>query len=149
MIYIHNFTSAKIDKKFLKKITEIVLKNAKIKKIRTEIGIAIVGSARMRNLNKKYRGKNKATDVLAFPAGRNFPPARKKTLYLGDVVICLSTAKKQAKIKNHSFQKEMTILLIHGILHLLGYNHEKSQKKAEKMNNLEIELLGKIFDNQA
>lgn len=146
MVYIRNFTSTKINKKFLKKIVEIVFKNAKIKnKNGAEIGIAIVGSGQMRNLNNKYRGKNRATDVLAFSAGKSFSPIQDKTGYLGDIVICLPVAKKQAKVKRHSLKKEMTILLIHGILHLLRYDHEKSKRKAERMEKIEMKLLRKYL----
>lgn len=108
LIEINNLTSDRIDKKFLKKIAGKVVKLLKIKI--PEISLVFVPDSRMESLNRKYRGKNRVTDVLAFD--------------YGEIIICLSQAKRQAKQLRHSLKNELTILLIHGVLHLAGYDGE-------------------------
>ncbi len=127
----------------------------------SELSILFSDDGEIRVLNKQYRGKDKPTDVLSFPQGgarvkgqgaRKQPPQSPLTkgdlrglspcpYLLGDVVISLETAKRQAKERGHSFQKEVTLLLIHGILHLIGYDHEKSKKKAVEMRRMEKEIM--------
>jgi len=115
MVEINNLTTVSIDEEFLKKVAEKVLEGEKAK---GELSIALVGQGRIRELNKKYRGKNRVTDVLAFPSNG-----------LGEIVICLREVKKNAKRFGSSFEKELATCLIHGILHLLGYDHEKMEEK--------------------
>ena len=108
-----------------------------------ELGILFVGDQRMRSLNRQYRGKDRTTDVLAFAMreaakshvlrqaqGR---PVRLAPDMLGDVVISVPTAARQAKEGQRSLDEELTVLLIHGILHLCGYDHERSEKEARRM----------------
>jgi probable rRNA maturation factor len=107
----------------------------------SEISIVITDDASIRELNKSYRKKDKATDILSFSQldirRRAFMPPT-----LGDLVISLDTAVKQAKKYKHSLMKELERLLIHGTLHLLGYDHEKVSKSiAEKMRRKEKVLL--------
>ncbi|MCK4473993.1 rRNA maturation RNase YbeY [Candidatus Parcubacteria bacterium] len=120
MIEINNLTTNAIDKELLKMVCEKVLQGEKTKE--KNLSIALVGQGRMREINKKYRKKNRATDVLSFPDNG-----------LGEIIICLREIKKNAKKDGFSFEKELTQVLIHGILHLLGYDHEKSEKQAKKM----------------
>ena len=83
---------------------------------RGDLCVALVSDARMRALNRQFRGKDKATDVLSFPAeARGF---------LGDIVIASGVAKKQAKAAGHSLNIEIRVLALHGLLHLLGYDHD-------------------------
>src|SRR5437870_5113726 len=89
--------------------------------------IAIVSDARVRALNRQYRRKDKATDVLSFPAFapstlRRGKPAGEAS-YLGDVVIAAGVAKRQAREAGHSLATELRVLALHGLLHLLGYDH--------------------------
>lgn len=161
MLEIRNFTQNEIDEKFFKKIIETILKEIDIKE-KTEISLAIVGNGRMRKLNKIYRGKNRVTDVLSFDnksvlpyLEKAFPRIRKgenikfidppdKIKRLGEIIICYPQAKKQAKKLNHSLKEEVAILLIHGMLHLLGYNHEQNEKEAKKMKEKEDIIFKKI-----
>jgi rRNA maturation RNase YbeY len=94
-----------------------------------ELSLLFTDDAQMRGLNKRYRKINHPTDVLAFSMleGDAFPP---RSRLLGDVVISLETAKRQAKETGHPLGQEVKILLIHGILHLLGYDHEDSKEAA-------------------
>ncbi len=99
-------------------------------------------------MNYSWRGKNKATDVLSFPQWEKFELkklARARQIpawELGDVVISLDTAKKQAKEHGVTVERELEILLVHGILHLLGFDHEISPAEQRKMEKLERKLLG-------
>ncbi|MEA2097722.1 MAG: rRNA maturation RNase YbeY [Patescibacteria group bacterium] len=142
MLLIKNFTKQKFDKRYLNKITEKTLEIAKLKKS-TEISLVMIGEKRIRLLNKKFRRIDKVTDVLSFgneEAEAKFVNPPNDVLYLGEIFICQVQAKKQAKEKKHSVKKEMTILLIHGILHLLGYDH-KGDYESSEMKILEKKIL--------
>lgn len=153
MLSIKNFTKNRINKKFLEKVERTVIKNIPElrKKPKIEIGLAIIGAKRMRWLNHVWRGKNRVTDVLSFESGefgrqkKGFIHAPAKSFHLGDILISYPVAKKEAKEDGLSIEKEMAILLIHGILHLSGYNHEKSKKEEEKMFALQEKIIAKIF----
>ncbi len=135
MIEINNLTNVEIDEDFIKKITQEVLKK---EKKQGNISLAFLGPARMRKINKKYRGKNKVTNVLSFSENEiSFKN-------LGEIIICLREIKKSSQRINISFEKELARVLIHGILHLLGYDHEKSEEEARKMEEREEYYLGKI-----
>jgi probable rRNA maturation factor len=99
----------------------------------------IIDDARMRRLNGRYRGIDRPTDVLAF-AMREGPFADLHPQLLGDVVLSAETALRQARAHRHSLAEELTRLLIHGTLHLLGYDHEVSAADAKIMRVKEREL---------
>jgi len=91
--------------------------------------IAFVSDKRIRELNRQFRGVDKATDVLSFPAEEN--------LNLGDVAVSVDTATVQAKDNGLTFDEEVAQLILHGLLHLCGYDHETDNGE---MNRLEIKL---------
>ena len=98
---------------------------------RGSVTVALVTDARVRALNRQYRGKDNATDVLSFLAGQDDVrvPAALRTLvrplpHLGDVVIARGVARRQAKSAGHTEATELRVLALHGLLHLLGYDHE-------------------------
>ncbi len=93
----------------------------------------------MHRLNARYRGIDRPTDVLAF-AMREGPFANLQPQVLGDVVISAETALRQARARRHSVAEELTRLLIHGTLHLLGYDHEVSPAASRLMRAKEREL---------
>lgn len=142
MIEINNLTTVSIDEEFLQKVAKNVLESENKKE--AELSIALVGQGRMRELNKRYRGENRATDILAF--GQNQKLKRKSQKLsiipknqsgLGEIVICPREVKKNAKRFNSTFKKELARVLIHGILHLSGYDHEKGEEAAKKMKEKE------------
>jgi probable rRNA maturation factor len=90
---------------------------------RGEVTVALVSDARVRELNRRFRRKDAPTDVLSFPAAASGPRADGQR-YLGDVVIAAGVARRQAKEAGHSIQTELRVLALHGLLHLLGYDHE-------------------------
>ncbi|MCX6759085.1 MAG: rRNA maturation RNase YbeY [Candidatus Nealsonbacteria bacterium] len=132
MIEINNLTTNQIDREFLEKVAKKVLMGENKKKL--ELSIVLVGQARIRKLNKKYRQNYRSTDVLSFSYDGS-----------GDIVICLGEVKKNAKRYNSTFRKELAKVLIHGILHLLGYDHEKSEKAAKEMEEKQEHYLRKIY----
>ena len=103
-----------------------------------ELSLVLVGDRRMRRLNRLYRGKDRPTDVLAFPMRDAVPTV---SPLLGDVVISLPTAGRQAGVQGHSLDREVTVLLIHGVLHLLGYDHERGERAARRMHSRERAIL--------
>jgi len=129
MIEINNLTTVSADEEFLKKVVEKVLESENKNK---DLSIALVGQGRIRELNKKYRGKNRVTDVLAFGDKDG----------LGEIVICLREVKKNAKRFDSNFETELAKVLIHGILHLLGQDHEKNEIAAKKMEEKQNYYLG-------
>ena len=112
---------------------------------RGAVSVALVSDARVRALNKKYRGKNDATDVLSFPnaegrtvrRGRTIPPIPPLPSPLGDIVIARGVARRQAREQGHSERTEVRVLALHGLLHLLGYDHERD---AGRMRRVERRL---------
>jgi len=169
MIEINNLTTNPVDEDFLRKSAKIVLDGEG--KDDVDLSIAFVGQGRMREINKKYRGKNRVTDVLSFPESKvllqkfKIGPAQ-KIQGLGEIIICLREVKKNAKKFtpleitgtekkreesksltgfSSSFEKELNKVLIHGILHLLGYDHEKSLEKAKEMKEREDNYLLQVL----
>jgi len=86
------------------------------RRARGAVTVAIVPDARVRALNRRYRRKNAATDVLSFPSDERG--------YLGDIVIAAGVARRQAAAAGHALPTELRVLALHGLLHLLGYDHE-------------------------
>ena len=84
-----------------------------------EVSVLLTGDAEIRAYNRQYRGKDKATDVLSFPA------AEQAAGVAGDLVISLETAYREAQEQGHPLDTEIRILLLHGLLHLAGYDHEQ------------------------
>jgi probable rRNA maturation factor len=101
---------------------------------KAELSLALVGDREIRKLNAKYRKKDYATDVLSFSTAKNLP---EPTRLLGDVVISVDKARAQAKERGWTLKEELTTLLIHGVVHLLGYDHERSASDARAMGRLE------------
>lgn len=105
-----------------------------------ELSILLTDDEEMTVINSEYRGKNRPTDVIAFAmADGDFGLLNSNIL--GDVVISLDTAKKQAMERNVEIMNEVRFLLIHGILHLHGYDHEKCDMERLKMQRKEKQLL--------
>ncbi len=118
---------------------------------RVELGLVIAGEERMRQLNLSYLGKDEPTDVLAFSTlpeqpGGNLPPfvpPPDGIKHFGEVIIAYPQAVIQAEEHQHSVKREVAILLIHGVLHLLGYEHDKLELEQE-MRAREAEILSYI-----
>jgi len=99
--------------------------------------VAIVSDARVRALNRRFRKKDKTTDVLSFPASAPSALRRDRpgdeSRYLGDVVISSGVAARQARAAGHSVATELRVLALHGLLHLLGYDHERDDGQMARL----------------
>ena len=102
-----------------------------------KVEILMVGQARMKTLNRQYRGKDYSTDVLSFYT----PDPLYQLGFLGELVVCLPILQSQSKKLNHADRIELDVLIVHGILHLLHFDHEKSQKEAVMMAQWELKCL--------
>jgi len=150
-VYIENRQrQIRINQQKIKRDSAALLRNLGLEN--AELSILLVNDSLMRKLNHKFRGLDKTTDVLSFPqiSKKSEAGSRKLNknnlsftshLLLGDVVINLQAAKRQSPEHQMSFTDEMRWLLIHGILHLIGYDHEKSKYAEGKMRQKEKELL--------
>lgn len=112
-----------------------------------EISILLADDTKMRALNKQYRDEDCSTDVLSFPQNDCEEEVLSSHL-LGDVVISTATAKRQSIKHKLSLDEEIALLIIHGILHLLGYDHENSNEEAIHMKKKTRELFGLIYPNK-
>ena len=108
-----------------------------------EISVLLTSSQRIRELNRRFRGKDRATDVLSFPRADG-----------GDIAICLEIAQENADIYGHSLNQELKILLLHGMLHVAGYDHEQDngemaerEMKLRSRLNLPATLIHRAHNN--
>ena len=112
-----------------------------------EISILLLDDPQITELNKKYLNRKGPTDVISFPMlDDSFPNLQPQVL--GDVVISVETAQRQSLERQCRLYEEITVLLIHGILHLLGYDHEVSESEDKKMRNKEKEIFGKLMKDK-
>lgn len=103
--------------------------------------IRITDNEELKSLNMQYRGIDKTTDVLSFPT--DFMDPDLDSQYLGDVVIAFPKAEEQSKMRGHSVEAELQLLVVHGVLHLLGYDHA-DQRQKEEMWSLQSRILKKL-----
>ena len=151
------FTNAGRYKRTIKRVLEGALKYLGQPFREMEMSLSIVSPDEIKQLNAQFRGVDAVTDVLSFPAVDN--PERKlldvnafgieainpKTgkLNLGDVVVCMDRAKEQAQEYGHSIKRELSFLSLHGLLHLLGYDHVDAQDE-QQMNGIQEQILNKL-----
>ena len=139
-----NLTKEKVNSDFFKEIAQITLEEAGLKKTdKTEINLVLVEDEKIRELNKKYRNQDKVTDVLSFTQPDDFIQPPDQINRLGEVFICLSQAQKQSQDLKINVRQELARLFIHGILHLMNYDHEEGSA-AEVMRQLEEKILKKV-----
>ena len=145
-----SFESADLQLKraYLKKVIETTLRYIDVDQ-NCEIGIACVDHDESHRLNLEYRQKDKSTNVLSFPT--DFPDevaALLDALPIGDLVICIPVVLAEAQEQEKTPLEHFSHMLVHGTLHLMGYDHETNEADAEHMESLEIAILAKLgFDN--
>lgn len=156
MLGIYDLTSE--EEKIVKKIFKIVMKSHGIKTRAISVDISIVDKEQIHKLNLDTRGVDKPTDVLSYPALENiiFPFDKRnyleelspedKTLYIGEIIICREVMAEQAVEYEHSEKRELAFLTVHGLLHLLGYDHiDEDMRKVMRAKEDEILQIAKIF----
>ena len=141
-----------VDKAFLDKIYKAALKHFNLDDV-FEVELTIVGESRIRQVNNETRGIDRVTDVLSFPAiDFHFPFKKQDYLYtmdpetgkimLGELMLCEKRAKEQAIEYGHSLDREIGFLVLHGLLHLLGFDHIKKEDEVVMMGHAEEILKG-------
>lgn len=103
-----------------------------------KVTLAFVGDRTMEKLNHRYRGKRRTTDVLSFCYTKD------RNLLHGDLVIAIPQARRQARTIGHTLEDELQFLFVHGFLHLLGYDHERSHREEKMMVRLQERILGRV-----
>lgn len=136
----------KIDRNKL--VCHIEMALVELRQLDCEISIMLVNDAKIRRLNKEYRNRDQATDVLAFPQDADAKNDNGGPL-LGDVVVSVETSRRQAKKHRLSAEEELVLLIIHGTLHLLGYDHERSGKDKREMQNKTRKIFSHIFPGRS
>jgi len=131
MIEVTNLTKQKVRNDLVVKIAEKVLKEEKEKG--WDISIVFVGCAKIKELNRKFRGKNFSTDVLSF-SGLEIEGSKKR---IGEIFICQKEAQTNARKEKKNVEEVLNWIIAHSVLHLLGYDHEKPGREAEKMRQKE------------
>ncbi len=125
----------RVNKRALARLAEKLARHYRVRA--PELGLAFVGESAIRRLNRVYRRRDKVTDVLSFPLGCRAADGK---FYLGDIVIAPAQAARQARQKGHGLEEEMGVLLIHGFLHLLGYDHARYRIEREEARARELFL---------
>lgn len=133
LIEINNPVKAKVDLKLIKKAVSRFARAYKIGK-NQEISLALVSDQEIKKLNRTYRSINRPTDVLSFPGEGNF---------LGEIIIDYGQIKRQARHFGHSARQELIFILVHGLLHLIGYD-DKTEKQRLAMIKTGKEFLRKL-----
>lgn len=133
----------RVSKKWVQKVVQTLLKSLK-QSSKITVSIHFIGDKRMKTLNRSHRGKNKTTDVLSFSLEETSGFATPAQAHdIGDIFISVPQIIRQAKEYRVSYKEECGRMLIHGVLHLLGYDHEK-KKDAKKMFGIQERILTQV-----
>lgn len=136
-LVIVNQSSTRVPRSFLGRIFPLMVKQLRQQRVKglsaqLELTLVFLGKPEARRLNKQFRGKNYPTDVLSFA------PIEPKSL--GELVLCPEVLKAQAREQGHAYRNELIYMVLHGVLHLLGYDHERNDREAKKMFKLQEEV---------
>ncbi|MBL7053793.1 rRNA maturation RNase YbeY [Patescibacteria group bacterium] len=129
-VQVNNLAKAQISKKFISDWMTNAFRLTKSKQLIKDLSVAFVSEQEIKAINKKYRNINNITDVLSFA-----DPA--------EIIICWDKLKQQAKLKKCTQKQELRLLLVHGLLHILGYNHQ-NQKQTIEMGQITKNILAKL-----
>lgn len=143
-IYFENETDTEISSEILQNMKRVVEKTVGLEydNMSFEVSITIVSDETIKSLNAEYRGKDAITDVLSFPMDEFDDSSH--TEPLGDIVIAIERAAKQAEEYGHSLMRELCFLTAHSTLHLLGYDHEKGEEERLIMEQKQEEILNSL-----
>ena len=135
----------RVEQQLLDKIEECLMEAARLTNTLTgEFSVMFVDEIRIQEINRDYRSIDQATDVISFALNDNDEGLiEPNTYYLGDIVICIDIAKRQAEEYGHSIEREMCFLAVHGLLHLLGYDHQTQVDEDEMFSLQDIILANK------
>lgn len=138
-----NFTKTIIETAKLNLLAEKALRHSRrLSDRNVSLSLVFIGDKRMRRLNKEYRGQDNTTDVISF-SFLGGPAVRIPQDLLGEIFISIPQARRQARKMRHSLRNEISHLFVHGLLHILGYDHKRA-REANSMRRLEEKILGSI-----
>jgi len=137
-IEVFNQTEEKIDLKYIKKISNFALKKENVRN--GIINIILVNEEKIREINKEYRKIDRVTDVISFALEEGEKLSFSFGRLLGDIYVCIPRMKQQALEYGHSEKRELSFLIVHGILHLLGYDHMEKQDEEVMFEKQELIL---------
>ena len=132
---------SKVESSYVKRKVRLALETLGVEK--QLLTLHLCDDAEIKALNRKFRHKNKATDVLSFEQ-LTMPNDPFSEQLLGDIVISVETAKRQAERGGHAFSDELVVLFVHGLFHLLGYDHERGEEDARMQAEAELFVLSEI-----
>ncbi len=135
---INNLYGYKEDYRYLKKVIKRTLKEEKVKKC--VFSITFVSEEEIKDINKNYRGIDKVTDVISFAFEDANSIKKEMIRVLGDIYICIPRMLEQAKTYGHSPKRELSFLVVHGLLHLLGYDHQTKEEESIMFTKQELIL---------
>lgn len=129
-------------KNMLEDLLSVAAKYEKVDMNKTELSLSFVDIEEIHSLNKEYRGIDRPTDVISFALNDEVENELEiiggdDINYIGDIIICIDIAKEQAEEYNHSFERELGFLTVHGFLHLLGYDHLTEEEEKEMFSKQE------------
>lgn len=131
---------------FLARVVNILTEAVEIAKLKfhsqAELSLVLAGDKTLQSLNNEWRQKDKPTNVLSFP-GEDIAVGETAGIMLGDIVISLETTKREAALENKTFDDHLSHLVVHGFLHLFGYDHE-TDEEANQMESLETKILNEL-----
>lgn len=135
----------KFDNNFFSSVAEIFFRNINLGNDFIEISLLVLNNKQIQEINRLYRDIDKPTDVLSFPMNED---KEIKTNMLGDIVISLEKCKSQAEDAGIDLSREIANVYIHGLLHLLGYDHEKDTEEEKKMFDLQEKVLSNVINKE-
>lgn len=145
MVEVQNLTSSYVDAPFVRRIVRGTLQSLHMESV-AGVSVVCVGRALMRRLNATYHHENRVTDVLSFPSSPGFGvPELDGRRYAGEIAVCVPVIKKEAVDTRVPYRRALAHVLIHGTLHLLGYEHEKSGADTARMHAREEKIIIQIF----
>lgn len=108
------------------------------------LSVVFIGKRKIKSWNLKYHGKDAPTDILSFRESREFPHQSDGNEFIGEIFLCPDVIKKNADTAKISFKKELAHIIIHGVLHLLGYDHERGRNEYLKMHSIEEKIMDRL-----
>lgn len=141
MLTIVNQASVRVPRQFLEKHWKLIVKDLRLGS--HELTMVFLNPGPAKNLNRQFRGKNYATDVLSFAPIEDFGGGEVQTL--GELILCPQVLQRQSREHGLTYRQELLYMMIHGVLHLIGYDHEKSVAEEKKMFQIQDRLFEKYL----
>ncbi len=152
LVFRNEIKETRYDAGFFKRIIDGALKELKLENRDINLSLSLVSDIVIQKLNKEHRGKDKSTDVLSFPILKldnldGLPEENGAIIDLGDIFISIKQAEANAQSSGMTLENQLAFLVVHGLLHLLGFDHERSPEDEKKMFEMQAIILNKVGSN--